>query len=123
MSPTKHGLMSRNINRTLDNGSSVFTYTPENVWGFLKDDGSVSGNTGVLDDYLNTGSKEVARSTLEKRQVKAGNTSVAVTDSSASVDMTFKGMSLSLGFADIRFRSLCLWYLWSSIWTSESEAG
>jgi hypothetical protein len=85
--------MSRNINRTLDNGSSVFTYTPENVWGFLKDDGSVSGNIGVLDDYLNTGSKEVARSTLEKRQAKAGNTSVAVTDSSASVDMTFKGMS------------------------------
>ena len=113
--------MSRNINRTLDNGSSVFTYTPENAWGFLKDDGSVSGNTGVLDDYLNTGSKEVARSILEKRQAKAGNTSVAVTDSSASVDLTFKGMSSSLGFADIRFRRLRLWYLWSSIWSSEGE--
>jgi hypothetical protein len=88
--------MRRNINRTLDNGSSVFTYTPENAWGFLKDDGSTSGNMGVLDDYLNTGSKEVARSTLEKRQTKAGNTSIAVTDSSASVDLTFKGMSTSL---------------------------
>ena len=115
--------MSRNINRTLDNGSSVFTYTPENVWGFLKDDGSMSGNTGVLDDYLNTGSKEVAGSTLEKRQAKAGNTSVAVTDSSASVDMIFKGVPGCFGFADIRFRSLCLWYFWSSLWSSEGEAG
>jgi len=113
--------MSRNINRTLDNGSSVFTYTPETAWGFLKYDGSVSGNTGALDDYLNTGSKEVARSTLEKRQ--AGNTSVAVTDSSASVDLTFKGMSLSYGFADDRFCRLRLWYLWSSIWSSKGETG
>jgi hypothetical protein len=115
--------MRRNINRTLDHGSSVFTYTPENAWGFLKDDGSMSGNMGVLDDYLNTGSKEVARSTLEKRQTKAENTSVAVTDSSASVDLTFKGMSTSLGFADGRFRSLCLWYLWSSMWSGEGQAG
>jgi hypothetical protein len=115
--------MRRNMNRTLDNGSSVFTYTPENAWGFLKDDGSMSGNTGVLDDYLNTGSKEVARSTLEKRQGKTGNTSVAVTESSASVDLIFKGMSSSLEFADIRFRRLCLWYLWSSMWSSEGQAG
>ena len=115
--------MGRNINRTLDCGSSVFTYTPETAWGFLKDDGSVSGNTGVLDDYLNTGSKEVARSTLEKRQTKAGNTSIAVTDASASVDLTFKGMSRCFGFADGRFRSLRLWYLWSSIWSSKGEIG
>jgi len=113
--------MSRNINRTLDNGSSVFTYTPENAWGFLKEDGSVSGNTGVLDDYFNTGSKEVARSTFEKREAKTGNTSVAMTDSSASVDLTFKGMSPAVGFADIRFRRLRLWYLWTSIWSSEGE--
>ena len=83
--------MNSNINRTLDNASAVFTYTPENAWGFLKDDGSMSGNMGALDDHLNNGSKEVARSILEKRQ-GAGNSSVAVTDASASVDMTFKGM-------------------------------
>ena len=114
--------MSRNVNRTLDNGSSVFTYTPESAWGFLKDDGSVSGNTGVLDDYLSTGSKEVARSTFEQRQA-SGNTSVAVTDSSASVDLTFKGMPPAVGFADGRFRRLHSWYLWSSIWSSEGEVG
>lgn len=84
--------MSRNINRTLDNASSVFTYTPETAWGFLKDDGSMKGNTGVLDDYLNNGSKEIARSIMEKRD--GGNTSLAVTDSAATVDMTFKGQSI-----------------------------
>jgi len=83
--------MNSNINRTLDNASAVFTYTPENAWGFIKDDGSMSGNMEVLDDYMNNGPKEVARSTLEKRQA-AGNTSIAVTDASASVDMSFKGM-------------------------------
>ena len=56
----------------------------------------MSGNTGVLDDYLNKGWKEVARSTLEKRQA-AGNSSVAVTGAAASVDLTFKGMSFTLG--------------------------
>ena len=114
--------MSSNINRTLDNASSVFTYTPDNAWGFLKDDGSMSGNTGVLDDYLNNGSKEVARSTVEKRQA-AGNTSIALTDASASVDLTFKGMMPFLGLADGRFCSLRIWYLWSSKRSGEGQAG
>jgi hypothetical protein len=68
--------MGRNVNRTIDNASSGFIYTPEQAWGFVKDDGSLAGNTTLLDDFVGN-----------------GNTSLAITSSSASVDLTFKGMS------------------------------
>ena len=88
--------MCSNVNRTTDNGSSGFVYTPEEAWGFLRDDGSLAGNTSLLDDYKTQ--VKVVRSSdeieLDKRQVMMpGNTSLAVTASTASVDLSFKGMS------------------------------
>jgi hypothetical protein len=85
-------LIYRNVNRTMENGSSGFTYSPEGAWGFIKDDGTSAGNTTLLDDYLNS-QELVARSDdgLVKRKLPA-NTSIAVTASTATMDLTFKGM-------------------------------
>jgi len=87
--------MCSNVNRTTDNGSSGFVYTPEEAWGSLRDDGSLAGNTSLLDDYR-TQVKVVGSSDeieLDKRQAMPGKTSLAVTASAASVDLSFKGMS------------------------------
>jgi hypothetical protein len=87
----KEELICRNVNRTMDNGGSRFTYSPEGAWGFINDDGTSAGNTTLLDDYLD--SQLVPRSDggLTKRKLPA-NTSIAVTASTATMDLTFKGM-------------------------------
>ena len=86
--------MNRNVNRTIDNGASGFTYSPEGAWGFIRDDGSLAGDTTLLDDYLDS-QKLVARSDdgLIRRDVSA-NTSIAVTASTATMDLTFRGRSI-----------------------------
>ena len=120
--------MCSNVNRTIDNGSSGFVYTPEEAWGYLRDDGSLAGNTSLLDDYKTQ--VKVVRSSddieLDKRQAMPGKTSLAVTASAASVDLSFKGMStLLLGCTVAHTRVGCvhLWRLWPTLWSSKSQAG
>jgi hypothetical protein len=67
---------ARHVNRTLP--VEAYTYTPQESWTFLHDDGRVEGNATFLSEYTDS---------------KMGSTSMSMTDKAASVDITFTGMS------------------------------
>lgn len=93
------------MNRTLDSGSEGFVYTPKENWSFLRDDGSVEGNSTLLEEYKEGGN--------------GNGGSVSVTDKTASVDITFTGKLSSLSCtwvgANARLGDLCVWYFWTSV--------
>jgi hypothetical protein len=101
------------VNRTLDNGSGGLVYTPKEDWSFLRDDGSLEGNSTLLEEY--------------KEGENGNGGSVSVTDKTASVDITFTG---ELSFpsstwveANARLNDLCVWCLWTPVRPSAGQAG
>jgi hypothetical protein len=88
-------------------------YTPKEDWSFLRDDGSLEGNSTLLEEF--------------KEGENGNGDSVSVTDKTASVDITFTGKLSSLSStwveANARLDDLCVWYLWTSVRASSGRAG
>jgi hypothetical protein len=101
------------VNRTLDNGSEAFVYTPKEDWSYIRDDGSLEGNSTLLEEF--------------KEGENGNGDSVSVTDKTASADITFTGKLSSLGSAwveaNVRLDDLCVWYFWTSVRAGSGQAG
>jgi hypothetical protein len=101
------------VNRTLDNGSDAFVYTPQEDWSFIRDDGSLEGNSTLLEEY--------------KEGQNGNGGSLSVTDKTASVDIPFTGklsfLSSTWGQANARLDDLCVWCLWTPVRPSAGQAG